>query len=187
MRYCSGSNPSRAARNDAGCIVVQRPDHPIKAFFAGGKLRITRNCVPMNTNQIITDSWSNKSSEQLYAQKWPGEPAVQAACANGDQCGGCSFFAAFNSDWGLCANPKSRHHLETVFEHFTCPGFVAEGWGPHSFTDDRDLHCRCGGPSSEYWDKVAKFFEERKNPWPRIGSSTRGVDPSGTNSAAKEI
>ncbi|HEX8914004.1 MAG TPA: hypothetical protein VF796_16770 [Humisphaera sp.] len=99
----------------------------------------------MNTNRIITDDWSDDASRQLYEQRWPDEPATRVACEEGAQCGGCSFFAAFNYDWGLCCHAGSRHHLETVFEHFSCPSFVDEGWGPHSFTADRSFHCRCGG------------------------------------------
>jgi hypothetical protein len=46
-------------------------------------------------------------------------------------------------DWGLCCHPRSRHFAETTFEHFTCPSQTPEGWGPHSFSDDPEFHCRC--------------------------------------------
>ena len=83
----------------------------------------------MNVNRIITDTWSNEVSKQLYELGWPDEPTVRLACENGAQCGGCSFFAPFNDDWGLCGNPRSRHHLETVLEHFPCPGIRQRGLG----------------------------------------------------------
>jgi hypothetical protein len=103
----------------------------------------------MNANKIITNAWSNPQSQQLMELHWPDEPGLRVLYANGDQCGGCSFFADFNEDWGLCCHAESRHHLETVFEHFTCPSYVRECWGPHSFTKDTSFHCRCGGESSE--------------------------------------
>jgi hypothetical protein len=90
----------------------------------------------MNTNRIVTDRFSNPESEKLYREHWPDEPQTYTDLyEEGQQCGGCSFFAKFNSDWGLCCHPESRHHLETVFEHFTCPRYVHEGWGSHSFVD----------------------------------------------------
>ena len=92
----------------------------------------------MNLNKILTTTWSNPDSEQLYKSHWPDEPQVLQQYENGQQCGGCAFFAPFNCDWGLCCHAASRHHLETVFEHFTCPTFVNEGWGPHSFSDPPD-------------------------------------------------
>ena len=98
-----------------------------------------------NRNQLVTTTWSNSASEELYNAQWPGEPACQKQHFYGHQCGGCSFFAPFNADWGLCTFAKSRHYLETVFEHFTCPHYVHEGWGPHSFTEDASFHCRCEG------------------------------------------
>lgn len=101
-----------------------------------------------NENRIITDGFSNPQSLRLYQEGWPDEPALANQYEYGQQCGGCSFFAVFNSDWGLCCHPKSRHHLETVFEHFTCASHVAEGWGPHSFSEVTEFHCRCGGEAT---------------------------------------
>ena len=89
----------------------------------------------MNQNRIITDRWSNDDSKLLYQLHWPDEPALKHQYEEGQQCGGCAFFAPFNFDWGLCCHAKSRHHLETVFEHFTCGSFVNEGWESHSFSE----------------------------------------------------
>ncbi len=89
----------------------------------------------MNENSIITDRWSNNDSRRLYELQWSDEPKVREQYEEGQQCGGCSFFAPFNCDWGLCCHAASRHHLETVFEHFTCPAYVNEGWEAHSFSE----------------------------------------------------
>ena len=92
----------------------------------------------MNANKIITDDWSNRASEELYSKGWPNEPELYEKYAeDAAQCGGCSFYAKFNADWGLCCNHKSRHHLETIFEHFTCASHVDEGWGARSFRDKK--------------------------------------------------
>lgn len=103
----------------------------------------------MNQNHIITETWSNPASESLYVDDWPEEVDLAERRLEGDQCGGCSFFAPFNEDFGLCCHPGSRHYLETVFEHFICPCYRGEGWGPHSFSTDPDFFCRCGGDPPE--------------------------------------
>lgn len=113
-------------------------------------------------NRIVTNTWSNPASQARYQANWPDEPAMLRLYENGDQCGGCSFFAPFNSDWGLCCHAKSRHHLETVFEHFDCPSYVGEGWGPHSFTEDAEFQCRCKGEPSEYWDDLVRVLKETR-------------------------
>ena len=102
-----------------------------------------------NQNRIVTDQWSNPASRALYEAGWPDERGRREQHDEGYQCGGCSFYAKFNADWALCAHPKSRHYLETVFEHFTCPMHAPEGWGPHSFSEHSDFHCSCGGRPSE--------------------------------------
>ena len=99
----------------------------------------------MNTNVVRVSGWSNPDSEAMYKSIWRNDSALRAQYEEGKQCGGCSFFAPFNADWGLCCNSASAHHLETVFEHFTCASYVHEGWGPHSFTASEEFHCRCGG------------------------------------------
>ncbi len=86
-----------------------------------------------NSNRIETSTFSNPDSQRLYQLGWPDEPETAQVYADGRQCGGCSCFAKFNYDWGLCCCPVSRHHLETFFEHFTCPSIVDEGWESHSF------------------------------------------------------
>ena len=95
----------------------------------------------MNRNSIVTETWSNPESERLYAASWPAEQGLFERYQDGEQCGGCAFFAPFNADYGLCCYAKSQHHLETVFEHFTCPVFVNDGWDAHTFRDcDMDDH-----------------------------------------------
>lgn len=98
---------------------------------------------PGNDNRVRTDAFSNLASYEMYVNEWPNDPKSRDLFRNGFQCGGCSFYAEFNMDWGLCCHLKSRHFKETIWEHFTCPAHVAEGWGPHSFTEDRGHHCRC--------------------------------------------
>lgn len=80
-----------------------------------------------NENKITTSRFSNSASERLYLGKWPDEPHCRQQYERGGQCGGCSFFAKFDADYGLCCHSDSRHFTETVFEHFTCPTFVHEG------------------------------------------------------------
>jgi len=114
----------------------------------------------MNTNLVVTDNWSNPESEDLYNERWPDESSMLVKQEKGEECRTCSFWARLDPEWGLCANPKSRHRLETVFEHFTCPSYVEEGLGPHSFTENSEAHCRCGGRGSKYLDRLSMMLEE---------------------------
>jgi hypothetical protein len=116
----------------------------------------------MNKNQITTEGFSNPDSAKPYRDGWPDDPTLSHQHYLGEQCGDCSFFAQFNSDWGLCCNGASPHHLETVFEHFTCHKYIHEGWGPHSFSASKEDHCKCGGGSfSEATYDLVSVLEAR--------------------------
>ena len=97
----------------------------------------------MNQNKIEYDKFSNPDSAAMYRDQWLTEYGTRKKYESGLQCGGCSFYAPFNTDWGLCCHPRSRHRFETTFEHFTCPSHVNEGWQHHSFDDDPNYHCKC--------------------------------------------
>lgn len=88
-----------------------------------------------NANVLVTETWSTPESAKLYETHWPNDRGLFERYEEGEQCGGCAFFAPFNADFGLCCYAASRHHLETVFEHFTCPVYVNDGWDAHSFRD----------------------------------------------------
>ena len=109
----------------AGCLV--RYAHPYRRRASRRGERVA------NQNTIETTTWFNPDSRALYEHEEPDEPDVREQYSDGVQCGGCSFYAPLNADYGFCLNERSRHWLETVFEHFTCPAFLAEGWAAHSF------------------------------------------------------
>ena len=141
----SEGNPKSEAKVGAALVAKASPRVSRKAIKPG-----------VNSNRIATDEFSNVESSRLYQQQWPTEPAIRSRYEEGEQCGGCSYFAPLNADWGVCCRPKSRHHLETVFEHFTCPSYIAEGWGPHSFSER--TCCQCGG--SDYTKERRRLFRD---------------------------
>ena len=73
--------------------------------------------------------------------------------------------------------------MQTVFEHFTCPSLVNEGWGPHSFTADAEFHCRCDGQAREYWIELRRSADnaleaaERSNATAEHRTDNLGVAP----------
>lgn len=115
----------------------------------------------MNTNVIATERFSSDESASLYESGFAADPEARLIHEEGRQCGGCSFFAPLNGDWGLCSHVESRHRLETVFEHFTCKWHVPEGWGVHSFSKGTDRHCKCQGESREHFERLIKILEAR--------------------------
>ncbi len=56
--------------------------------------------------------WARRSyREEAHEPAWGGIPY---------QCGGCRFFAAYGSDYGVCCNEKSPLDGMIVFEHGGC-------------------------------------------------------------------
>lgn len=95
-------------------------------------------------NKITDDDWSNQRTKKMYLNRFPDEPDLKRkAFDDCHQCGGCSFFAPFNLDFGLCAHPDSRHYCETVFEHFTCGDHIAECWLHSSFAMNPEIGSCC--------------------------------------------
>ena len=116
----------------------------------------------MNFNNICTDGFSNPESRKLLENDWPNDPKAKTLYQEGLQCGGCSFYANLNSDWGLCLNTNSSHFKETIFEHFTCTDHVEEGWDrPHSFTQDKTWHCVCNELKSILNTLKDKFSDKK--------------------------
>jgi plasmid stabilization system protein ParE len=128
QRYHCASCDSR--RTTMGGPIAAVRVRPVLSTIAGNRVSVF-----MNPNRVITDRWSNDDSQRLYELHWPDEPALNQQHELGQQRGGCAVFAPFNYDWGLCRHAKSRHHLETVFERFTCGSYVNEGWEAHRFSE----------------------------------------------------
>lgn len=61
-----------------------------------------------NQNVIVVGGFSNPASLKLYNLQWPNEPKILQKYMQGHQCSGCTYFAKFNSDYGLCCSPRSR-------------------------------------------------------------------------------
>ena len=68
----------------------------------------------MNDNRILVDGWSNPVTKALYESQWATAPKIREQYEEGVQCGGCSFFAPFDSDWGYVA---TRNHC-TISKQF---------------------------------------------------------------------
>ncbi|WII72162.1 hypothetical protein QJS83_16995 [Bdellovibrio sp. 22V] len=76
-----------------------------------------------NRNQVLTTEWSCQASKEQYAKgfsDWSKEEREKYADRD---CVSCKYFLPFNTNWGLCNNPKSSIYLQTIFEHFKCVMF----------------------------------------------------------------
>jgi hypothetical protein len=134
----------------------------------------------MDVNNIITDGFSNPETRFEYHRKIERHNHIEF------QCGGCSFFAVFNADYGLCCYDKSRFYLETVFEHFGCEKHVDEGWSTHSFQEEKRLHLNVDNLLSlllkceqAFSDKRSFMTKNTKRLWLQIGQFLSEYKPSG--------
>ena len=99
-------------------------------------MRYTDKHRRQNRNIIIENGFSNPETSHLYDKIAAGKHSLSQRYSSGIQCGGCSFFAPLNSDYGICCLKKSQHYLETIFEHFVCEAQIEESWEYHTFTDN---------------------------------------------------
>lgn len=58
--------------------------------------------------------------ERWVKHSYESAPPESAQFGGAYQCGGCRYFGAFDSDYGLCCNPKSPNDGHVVFEHGGC-------------------------------------------------------------------
>ncbi len=114
----------------------------------------------MNLNTIKTDGFSSLEAQALFHSGFAADADARRVHEQGGQCGGRSFYAPFNDDFGLCCHRASRHVTETVFEHFTCSSFVDEGWGVHSFSTKAERHCKCQGRSREEFEQLIRALQK---------------------------
>lgn len=54
------------------------------------------------------------------SQEYKASPPEVTVAAGAYQCGGCRFFLALDSDYGICGNAASRYDGRIVFEHIGC-------------------------------------------------------------------
>ncbi|MDA0839532.1 MAG: hypothetical protein O3B01_20540 [Planctomycetota bacterium] len=71
----------------------------------------------MNTNIIKTDGFSSPESAALFDSGFAADPEARQVHEAGGQCGGCSFFAPFNDDYGLCCHYGSDDGLKHEFNN----------------------------------------------------------------------
>lgn len=73
----------------------------------------------MTTKELVAalDRWVD------HAYLAGGEKYAEEVANEGGrlQCGGCRYFAAFDSNYGLCCNVKSNMDGRVTFEHAGCP------------------------------------------------------------------
>jgi hypothetical protein len=126
-------------------------------------------------NRIKDDSWSDPRTKKMYLDRFPGEPELHRQADDGQQCGGCSFFAPFGLDFGLCAHGDSRHYLETVFEHFTCGVHVPECWTHSSFImNPEDTSC-CDDRLRGAMNDLANQLARSGRPLQQVGEMMLGI------------
>jgi len=63
--------------------------------------------------------WLSADDLRAAEQRWIDRSYAHRA-DDGLQCGGCRFFAATGSDFGICANPVSMLDGRITFEHGGC-------------------------------------------------------------------
>ena len=82
-----------------------------------------------NDTEVSQGGWAARwvTTRELRAalsrwvmQEYRAAPKEVAEQGGAYQCGGCRFFLALGSDYGICSNKASRYDGRIVFEHVGC-------------------------------------------------------------------
>lgn len=63
--------------------------------------------------------WMTAEDRDAALSRWAMK-AYEGRASDEHQCGGCQWFAAFDSDYGLCWNGRSARDGHVMFEHGGC-------------------------------------------------------------------
>jgi hypothetical protein len=107
----------------------------LTAYWEKRKPRRVRSPLGMWREAIIADAkvtdggwyhgaWLTLKDIKAAEDRWKDRCYATGVRDYGDfisyQCGGCRFFAATGSDWGICCNAASPHDGAMTFEHGGC-------------------------------------------------------------------
>ena len=79
--------------------------------------------------EVSNGGWSSRwvttrelraALSRWIAQEYKASPPEVSEEAGSYQCGGCRWFLALDSDYGICANKDSRYDGRITFEHIGC-------------------------------------------------------------------
>ncbi len=116
----------------------------------------------MNINHIITDTWSNDTSRKLYESNWPDEPTLRLACekvrSNAEDVRFLQRSILTGTLYQCKVAASPRIGIRTFRMSVIC---LVKVGGRTVSLKMRAFIAGAAVEGSEYWDGIAKLFQER--------------------------